>query len=154
MVRLSMVLLGHDFVRKRWSALALTGIVWGAAGVGIFIDALDGVLYFPLHFFGYLLLLEALILLLVPAPQAGTAAALRKARGLAFLLLGLLIVDRQHAAGLILAVLFGGAFLLDGGFQVGGGAGGAFCRLASVAAGGFVRNRLWRVYPRAIPDAV
>jgi hypothetical protein len=63
-----MVLLGHDFVRKRWSALALTGIVWGAAGVGIFIDALDGVLYFPLHLFGYLLLLEALILLLVPGP--------------------------------------------------------------------------------------
>ena len=88
MVRLSMVLLGNDFVRKRWSALALTGIVWGTAGVAIFIDALDGVLYFPLHLFGYLLLLEALILLLVPAPQTGTAAALRKARGLAFLLLG------------------------------------------------------------------
>ncbi|MGB8920345.1 MAG: DUF308 domain-containing protein [Pseudomonas sp.] len=118
MVRLSMVLLGNDFVRKRWSALALTGVVWGAAGVGIFIDALDGVLYFPLHLFGYLLLLEALILLLVPAPQTGTAAALRKARGMAFLLLGLLIVDRQHAAGLILAVLFGGAFIIDGVFRL------------------------------------
>ncbi|WP_432217135.1 hypothetical protein ACREYJ_17825 [Pseudomonas kribbensis] len=118
MVRLSMVLLGNDFVRRRWSALALTGVVWGAAGVAIFIDALDGVLYFPLHVFGYLLLLEALIILLVPAPQTGTAAALRKARGLAFLLLGLLIVDRQHAAGLILAVLFGAAFLLDGGFRL------------------------------------
>lgn len=99
MIRLSMVLLGNDFVRKRWSALALTSIVWGAAGVAIFIDALDGVLYFPLHVFGYLLLLEALIILLVPAPQTGTAAALRKVRGLAFLVLGLLIVDRQHAAG-------------------------------------------------------
>lgn len=118
MVRLSMVLLGHDFVRRRWSALALTGVVWGAAGVAIFIDALDGVLYFPLHVFGYLLLLEALIILLVPAPKTGTAAALRKARGLAFLLLGLLIVDRQHAAGVILAVLFGAAFLLDGGFRL------------------------------------
>lgn len=118
MVRLSMVLLGHDFVRRRWSALALTGVIWGAAGVAIFIDALDGVLYFPLHVFGYLLLLEALIILLVPAPKTGTAAALRKARGLAFLLLGLLIVDRQHAAGVILAVLFGAAFLLDGGFRL------------------------------------
>lgn len=118
MVRLSMVLLGHDFVRQRWSALALTGVVWGAAGVAIFIDALDGVLYFPLHVFGYLLLLEALIILLVPAPKTGTAAVLRKARGLAFLLLGLLIVDRQHAAGVILAVLFGAAFLLDGGFRL------------------------------------
>nr|WP_315446102.1 DUF308 domain-containing protein [uncultured Pseudomonas sp.] len=120
MVRLSMVLLGNDFVRKRWSALALTGIVWGAAGVAIFIDALDGVLYFPLHVFGYLLLLEALIILLVPAPQTGTATAtaLRKVRGLAFLILGLLIVDRQHAASLILAVLCGVAFLLDGGFRL------------------------------------
>lgn len=118
MVRLSIVLLGNDFVRNRWSTLALTGIVWGAAGVAIFIDALDGVLYFPLHVFGYLLLLEALIILLVPAPQTGTAAALRKARGLAFLLLGLLIVDRQHVASLILAVLVGVAFLLDGGFRL------------------------------------
>ncbi|MFW9080747.1 hypothetical protein ACOI9X_15960 [Pseudomonas sp. P2757] len=118
MIRLSMVLLGNDFVRKRWSALALTGIVWGAAGVAIFIDALDGVLYFPLHVFGYLLLLEALIILLVPAPRTGTAAALRKGRGLVFLVLGLLIVDRQHAASLILAVLFGGAFLIDGGFRL------------------------------------
>lgn len=118
MIRLSMVLLGNDFVRKRWSALALTGIVWGAAGVAIFIDALDGVLYFPLHVFGYLLLLEALIILLVPAPRTGTAAALRKGRGLVFLVLGLLIVDRQHAAGLILALLFGGAFLIDGGFRL------------------------------------
>ncbi|WP_395598421.1 DUF308 domain-containing protein [Pseudomonas sp. A1437] len=118
MIRLSRVLLGNDFVRKRWSALALTNIVWGAVGVAIFIDALDGVLYFPLHVFGYLLLLEALIILLVPAPQTGTAAALRKARGGAFLILGLLIVDRQHAASLILAVLFGGAFLVDGGFRL------------------------------------
>lgn len=118
MVRLSMILLGNDFVRKRWSSLALTGVVWGAAGVAIFIDALDGVMYFPLHFFGYLLLLDALIILLVPAPHTGTSAALRKARGVAFLILGLLIVDRQYAAGLILAVLFGGAFLVDGGFRL------------------------------------
>ena len=118
MIRLSTILLGKDFVRKRWSSLALIGVVWGAAGVAIFIDALDGVMYFPLHFFGYLLLLDALIILLVPAPQTGTAAALRKARGVAFLILGLLIVDRQHAAGLILAVLFGGAFLVDGGFRL------------------------------------
>ena len=119
MIRLSTILLGKDFVRKRWSSLALIGVVWGAAGVAIFIDALDGVMYFPLHFFGYLLLLDALIILLVPAPRTGTAAALRKARGVAFLILGLLIVDRQHAAGLILAVLFGGAFLVDGGFRLG-----------------------------------
>ena len=118
MIRLSTILLGKDFVRKRWSSLALIGVVWGAAGVAIFIDALDGVMYFPLHFFGYLLLLDALIILLVPAPRTGTAAALRKARGVAFLILGLLIVDRQHAAGLILAVLFGGAFLVDGGFRL------------------------------------
>ncbi|WKV98863.1 hypothetical protein PYV50_12850 [Pseudomonas sp. H22_DOA] len=50
MIRLSTILLGKDFVRKRWSSLALIGVVWGAAGVAIFIDALDGVMYFPLHF--------------------------------------------------------------------------------------------------------
>lgn len=118
MVRLSMILLGNEFVRKRWSALALIAIAWGVAGVAIFIDALDGVTYFPLHVFGYLLLLEAVIILVVPAPHASTAAALRKARGVSFLVLGLLIVDSHHVASLILAVLFGVAFLADGCFRL------------------------------------
>lgn len=118
MVRLSVILLGNDFVRKRWSALALIGVTWAVAGAAIFIDALDGVTYFPLHVFGYLLLIEAVIILAVPAPQAGTAAALRKARGVSFLVLGLLIVDSHHVASLILAVLFGVAFFADGCFRV------------------------------------
>ncbi|MEB0046547.1 MULTISPECIES: HdeD family acid-resistance protein [unclassified Pseudomonas] len=118
MVRLSMILLGHDFVRRRWSTLALVGVVWAIAGVAIFIDALDGVTYFPLHVFGYLLLAEAVIILVVPAPQTDTASALRKARGVGFLVLGLLIVDSHHVASLILAVLFGVAFFADGCFRL------------------------------------
>ncbi|MDI2590874.1 DUF308 domain-containing protein [Pseudomonas sp. 681] len=118
MVRLSVILLGNDFVRRRWSTLALVGVAWGVAGIAIFIDALDGVTYFPLHVFGYLLLVEALIILLVPTPQTGTASALRRARGVTFLILGLLIVDSHHAASLILAVLFGVAFFADGCFRL------------------------------------
>jgi hypothetical protein len=40
----------------------LIGAVWGAAGILIIIDAMDGVTYFPLHVFAAVLLLEGLAL--------------------------------------------------------------------------------------------
>jgi uncharacterized membrane protein HdeD (DUF308 family) len=118
MVRLILLLLGHDFIRRRWLMLALVGLVWGALGAAIFVDALDGVTYFPIHVFGYLLLVEAVVTLAVTPAGADTRVVLRKARGIAFLVLGLLVVDAHHAASVILAMLFGLAFLADGIFRM------------------------------------
>lgn len=118
MVQLGLLLLGSDFIRRRWLILAIGGIGWAALGVAIFIDALDNVLYFPVHVFGYLLLVEAVVTLAVSSARPGTSAVLRKARGVAFLILGLLIIDPHHAASIILAMAFGLAFLVDGLFRI------------------------------------
>lgn len=131
MVQLGLLLLGSDFIRRRWPILAIGGIVWAALGVAIFIDALDNVLYFPVHVFGYLLVVEAVVTLAVSSPRPGTSAALRKARGVVFLILGLLIIDPHHAASVILAMAFGLAFLVDGIFRI--------------AAALVVRFRGWRL---------
>lgn len=118
MVRLILVLLGTDFIRRRWPMLALVGLVWALLGVAIFVDALDGVMYFPIHVFGYLLLIEAVATLIVSPSGADTRVVLRKARGAVFLVLGLLVVDAHHAASVILAMVFGLAFLADGIFRM------------------------------------
>lgn len=118
MVRLGLLLLGSDFIRRRWRVLAIGGALWALLGVAIFIDALDGVTYFPMHVFGYLLLVEAVVTLAVSSPRPGTPSVLRKVRGVVFLILGLLIIDPHRAASVILAMLFGVAFLADGGFRM------------------------------------
>jgi len=48
MTRLVLLLLGADYLRQRWRGLFITGCVWLLAGIVIFIDALDGALYFPI----------------------------------------------------------------------------------------------------------
>ena len=131
MVQLGLLLLGSDFIRRRWLILAIGGIVWAALGVAIFIDALDNVLYFPVHVFGYLLVVEAVVTLTVSSARPGTSAVLRKGRGVVFLILGLLIIDPHHAASVILAMAFGLAFLVDGIFRI--------------AAALVVRFRGWRL---------
>jgi uncharacterized membrane protein HdeD (DUF308 family) len=130
-VRLGLLLLGSDFIRRRWPVLAVGGVVWAVLGIAILIDALDGVTYFPEHVFGYLLLVEAVVTLAVSSSRTGTPSILRKGRGVAFLILGLLIIDPHHAANVILAMMFGVAFLVDGGFRI--------------AAALVVRFRSWRL---------
>ena len=118
MTRLILLLLGNDFMQRRWLMLAIVGLIWAVLGAAIFVDALDGVMYFPIHVFGYLLLVEAVVSLIVTPSGRDTRVVLRKARGVAFLILGLLLVDEHHTASVILAMLFGLAFLMDGIFRM------------------------------------
>jgi hypothetical protein len=73
-IRLVLLLLGADFIRERWRLLAIIGAVWGLLGLALFIDALDGVVYFPIHLFGYLLIIEALVTLVATTSNRGTHA--------------------------------------------------------------------------------
>jgi len=118
MFRLILLLLGNDFVRRRLWLLVFVGLLWTALGAVIFIDALDGVMYFPIHVFGYLLLVEAVVTLMVTPFGNDTRVILRKARGVAFLVLGLLMVDGHHGVVVALAMAFGLAFLVDGLFRI------------------------------------
>ena len=72
-IRLVLLLLGADFIRERWRLLAVIGAVWGLLGLALFIDALDGVVYFPIHIFGYLLIIEALVTLVATTSNRGDA---------------------------------------------------------------------------------
>jgi uncharacterized membrane protein HdeD (DUF308 family) len=113
-IRLVLVLLGAAFIRQRWRTLAVMGGLWGLLGLALFIDALDGVMYFPIHIFGYLLIIEALVTLVATTSNRGTQTVLRKARGIIFFILGLLIIDPHHASSFILAMIFGVVFAIDG----------------------------------------
>jgi uncharacterized membrane protein HdeD (DUF308 family) len=111
---LVLLLLGADFIRGRWRLLAVIGAVWGLLGLALFIDALDGVVYFPIHIFGYLLIIEALVTLVATTSNRGTQTVLRKGRGIIFFVLGLLIIDPHRASSFILAMIFGIVFAVDG----------------------------------------
>ncbi len=114
MIRLALLLLGPDFIRSRWGWLALIGLLWAALGVAIFIDALDGDVYFPVHVFGYLLIIEAIVTLVATTSNLGTQTVLRKSRGVLFLVIGLLMINPHRSAEFILALLFGLVIGVDG----------------------------------------
>jgi uncharacterized membrane protein HdeD (DUF308 family) len=118
MIRLALLLLGPDFIRARWRVLAAIGVLWAALGVAIFIDALDGDVWFPVHVFGYLLILEALVTLVATTSHLGTQTVLRKSRGVVFLILGILMIDPHRGAEFILALLFGVVVGVDGVLRV------------------------------------
>jgi len=84
MVRLVMILLGVDYLRTRWKALMVAGWLSVALGVEVFIDMMDGSLYFPLKPFAFVLLLEGLSTLAVAWTGMGGQRKLRYVKGSAF----------------------------------------------------------------------
>ncbi|MEP7041703.1 MAG: hypothetical protein ABI843_01495 [Dokdonella sp.] len=119
MVRLALLLLGIDFVRARWRALAAIGVIWLLLGIALFIDALDGVLYFPLNAFAWLLLVEGVVALLVAFSGLVRQNALRIAKGLLFIVIAALIIaPLRHNGDFALAMLFGLLFTIGGALRV------------------------------------
>ena len=118
MIRLVLLLLGADFIRRYWHVLALIGLAWGVIGVSLCVDALDGVLVFPLTLFGYLLLLESLATLFLASSGIGAQKSLRYLKGGLFLLISLLVISLQPTSDMVLAMLFGTAFTIGGGLQI------------------------------------
>lgn len=117
MIRLVLLLLGADFIRRYWHVLAVVGVIWGVIGISLFIDALDGVLVFPLTLFGYLLLLESLATLFLASSGVGGQKILRYVKGGLFLLIALLIISSHGSSDMLLAMLFGTAFAIGGCLQ-------------------------------------
>jgi uncharacterized membrane protein HdeD (DUF308 family) len=117
-MRLLLLLLGTETLRRHWVWFAALGLIWLAAGVFIFLDALDGVLYFPLHPFGWLLVAEGSLSVLLALSRIAVHPLLRLARGLLVLLAGLLIISPWHLTDFVLALVFGLFLLADGGFRI------------------------------------
>ncbi|BDI34448.1 hypothetical protein CCAX7_64990 [Capsulimonas corticalis] len=118
MLRLALLLMGTDFVRRRWRALSVFGAISLVLGVALFIDALDGVIYFPLRAFGFVMLLEAAVTLAIVPKGSRTMRALRYVKALLSVIVALLIIGRQHRFDMALAILFGVIFTLDGGLRI------------------------------------
>src|SRR3984885_13338410 len=96
MIHLGLFLLGVDYLRRRWRTLAVVGGIWLVIGISVFIDALDGVLYFPIHVFAWLLLAEGLATLAIANIGVGAQRTLRYVKGGAFTLAALLIMAGNH----------------------------------------------------------
>src|SRR5471032_2234085 len=118
MVRLVMILLGVDYLRARWKALMVAGWFSVALGVEVFIDMMDGSLYFPLKPFAVLLLLEGLATLAVAWTGMGGQRTLRYVKGIAFCVAAALILAGHHHGNFILSMIFGTLFLADGTLQI------------------------------------
>jgi len=119
LIRLALLLLGIDFVRARWRALAAIGVIWLLLGIALFIDALDGVLYFPLDLFGWLLLVEGGVALLVAFSGFARQNALRVAKGILFIVIAVLIIaPLRHNGDFALAMLFGLLFTIGGALRI------------------------------------
>lgn len=139
MIRLVLLLLGADFIRRNWHVLAVAGLAWGTIGVSLMIDALDGVLNFPLTLFGYLLLVESLVTLWVANSGIGAQKTLRYAKGAIFLLIAVLVITQHQASNMALAMLFGIAFTIGGSLQITSAVVVRFPRWRAAVAGGSVQ---------------
>jgi uncharacterized membrane protein HdeD (DUF308 family) len=131
MVRLVMILLGVEYLRARWRSLWLIGCMSLALGVVVFIDALDGALYFPITLFTLLLLCEGLATLAVAWTGIGGQRTLRYVKGIAFCVAATLILAGHHHGNFILSMIFGTLFLADG--------------LLQIVSAKVVRYRTWRL---------
>src|SRR5580692_2123921 len=131
MVRLVLLLLGVDYLRKRSRGLMTLGIVWLLAGLVVFVDALDNALYFPIDFFAYLFLIEGLATLAVAWTGVGGQRILRYIKGIAVVIAAILILAGHHHGNLILSMIFGTLFLADG--------------LLQCVSAYMVRYRRWRL---------
>jgi hypothetical protein len=98
MIQLALLLLGVTAGRWRWAILAVVGVTWGALGIAIFIDGLNGITYFPLRAFAYVLLADAVVALLLAPSGIGAQRWLRVARGVSLTTIALLILDTHYAS--------------------------------------------------------
>lgn len=118
MIRLFLLLLGIQSIRRSWRALVVCGSALFLLGIAMLIDALDGVIFFPLHVVGYLMVLEGLVMVIGASSVSGMQKRLLWVRGGLIVLLGLLIVDGRHADDFILAMLFGLMVTIDGALRI------------------------------------
>lgn len=118
MIRIMLLLLGHEVIQRRWAVLLAAGSAWLGLGVFILIDAIDGWTFIPPYAFGYFILPEAALSLLAAAGSEGAARRLRLAKGVALLAAGALILSSSPRASFILALLLALGFLVDGALRI------------------------------------
>ncbi|WP_321946795.1 MULTISPECIES: DUF308 domain-containing protein [unclassified Paraburkholderia] len=131
MVRIMMILLGVEYLRERWRGVMAVGVMSALVGAALFIDALDGVLYFHIAPFAWLLLIEGLATLAVAWTGMGGQRTLRYVKGFGFCITAVLVLSGYRHASFIISMVFATLFLADG--------------LLQIASAWVVRYRTWRL---------
>jgi uncharacterized membrane protein HdeD (DUF308 family) len=114
MIRLLMLLVGSAVVRRGWRVVGALGIASIAIGALLIVDAIDGALYFPIHLFAVLVLIEGLVTLAAATSADGARRRLQQLRGAGLLALALLVLIPHGWGEVVVALIFGIAFLADG----------------------------------------
>lgn len=115
MLRLVLLLLGTPVARRgRFVLLAAALVLLGLGGT-LMVDTLDGVYHFPLHLFGWVMLALGLAGLSSSSMSSGVQQRLRQIRAVALVLLAYLVIDgHPKRNALVITVVFGLAYALDG----------------------------------------
>jgi uncharacterized membrane protein HdeD (DUF308 family) len=113
MIRLLLLLLGGDFVRRRWLVLLIAGLLWTAIGWWVVIDSIEGVISFPIHFLAVFLAVDGLVTLYTARHHRGGTRHLRYVKGLATCAVAVLVLAAWTYDDAIVAILFGLAFAID-----------------------------------------
>src|SRR5262249_30522355 len=113
-IRLLLLLLGTQYVRRWWRVHVAVGVLTQALGVFLFVDSLDGLLIFPLHLFGIVLLIDGLVVTVAAFVAEGTMRRILVVRGLLVSVSAVLVVVGGTLSDFVLSMFFGFAFVLDG----------------------------------------
>ena len=114
MIEIILLLLGGDYLQRRWPLLAVIGVTWLVAGVFLCIDALDGKLVFPLEAFAMLVLLECLVAFSLASSGLSLAPKLRFIQAAALAVVAVLILSPWDLGNIVIALVLTTAFAIDG----------------------------------------
>jgi uncharacterized membrane protein HdeD (DUF308 family) len=112
-IRLLLLFLGTGAVRRAWGVLVACGVSLALLGLVIFADALRGAQYFPTRVFGWVLVVEGLVVLIAALNCDGLRRRTFYVRSLVLVIVGLVTIDPHRISFVILAMLFGTAVFID-----------------------------------------
>lgn len=118
MLRLMLLLVGTPAARRIWWLLVSGGVLLQIAGVALFVDALNGVIYFPLRAFGVALVVVGVATAFGVIGAEGVRRRLRSGRAVALFFLGSLVVARPVVNDLVIALVFALVYAIDGLFRL------------------------------------
>ena len=114
MIRLILILLGVDYLRRRSVAMYGLGFAFVLAGIVLLVDSLGSYGYFPLKIFAGLLVVAGVCALAMAAVSSGAMRIGRIIEGVVFVLAASLVGGGHHGGDFWLAMILGSLFALDG----------------------------------------
>jgi len=118
MIKLAVLLVGIEAMRRKWRVLTAIGLVWISIAVVILADVTDGrFTLFATHFFGYFFIVEGTIAFVMMI-GAGGSNVLYIGRAIGLIVLGGMIADFPVRVDIANSILFGIAFAVDGSVRI------------------------------------